>query len=348
MTHIMACRRSIFVAVLAVTVVRAPASSAEPVADFYKGKTIRVTIGTGVGGSYGVYGQLVARHFGRFVPGTPAVVMQSMQGAGGFTALNWLGTTAPHDGTVVTIGHITIVHEGLFNREAKFDPRGFLWIGRFTSFASIGMASRKSGVRSLADASTRDVAAGAPGAQSVPGQMPIILNKIAGTRFKLVAGYHSTGESFLALERGEVDVAATSMDALRTLYWPKIEAGELVPIFAQATRRLSEFPDAPTLLELGRDEVQKAFLGVFSITAEVGRSLAAPPGVPPERLTALRAAYQRMVADPAFLADITKLGIELDLLPGAQLQEAIGASMRMSKETQEKARVFYEDLFKGH
>jgi tripartite-type tricarboxylate transporter receptor subunit TctC len=348
MTHIMASRRSIFVAALVAAIVCGPAARGETIADFYKGKTIRVIIGTGTGGSYGVYAQLVARHFGRFIPGMPAVVMQSMQGAGGFTALNWLGTTAPRDGTVVTIGHITIVHEGLFNREARFDPREFLWIGRFSSFASIGMASRKSGVRSLADARAREVAAGAPGAQSVPGQMPVILNKIAGTRFKLVAGYHSTGESFLALDRGEVDVAATSMDALRALYWPKIEAGELVPIFAQAIRRLREFADAPTLLELGHDDVQKAFLGVFSITAEVGRSLAAPPGVPPERLAVLRTAYQNMVADPAFLADIKKLGIVLDLLPGAQLQEVIGASMRMSKDTQEKARVFYEDLFKGH
>ena len=154
-------------AVLALALAPGPAQ-ADAVADFYKGKTVRVIIGTGVGGTYGVYGQLVARHFGRFIPGNPTVVMQSMQGAGGFTALNWLGTTAPRDGTVVTIGHINIVHEGLFNAEAKFDPRGFLWLGRFTSFASVGVASKKSGIRSLADAKAREVAAGAPGAQSVP------------------------------------------------------------------------------------------------------------------------------------------------------------------------------------
>lgn len=341
-------RKGIFAAALAVGFVGATAAHADDVADFYRGKTIRVVIGTGIGGTYGVYAQLVARHFGRFVPGAPTVVMQSMQGAGGFTALNWLGTQAPRDGTIVTIGHINIVHEGLFNPAAKFNPREFLWIGRFTSFASVGMASRKSGIRSLADARTREVTAGAPGAQSVPGQVPVILNRIADTKFKVVAGYHSTGESFLALERGEVDVAATSMDALRALYWPKIEAGELVPIFAHATRRLKEFPSAPTLLEFGNDEVEKAFLGVFSITAEVGRSLAAPPGVPADRLKALRAAYEAMVADPAFLADIKRLHIVLDLLPGAELQAVIGASMKMSKETQAEADAFYRDLFKGH
>ena len=335
------------VLILAAALAPLPAQ-ADDVADFYRGKTVRVVIGTGVGGTYGVYGQLVARHFGRFIPGNPTVAMQSMQGAGGFTALNWLGTAAPRDGTIVTIGHINIVHEGLFNTEAKFDPRGFLWVGRFTSFASVGVASKKSGLRSLADARVREVAAGAPGAQSVPGQAPIILNKIAGTKFKVVAGYRSTGESFLALERGEVDVAATSMDALRSLHWPKLESGELTPIFVQGIRRLKEFPAAPTLGEFGNNEVEKAFLGVFNVTAEVGRSLATPPGVPADRLAALRAAYQAMVADPAFLADIQKLGIVLDLLPGAELQEVIGASMKMSPGTQEQARKFYEDLFKGH
>jgi tripartite-type tricarboxylate transporter receptor subunit TctC len=328
----------------------APLSAqADAVADFYRGKTVRVIIGTGIGigGTYGVYGQLVARHFGRFIPGAPTVVMQSMQGAGGFTALNWLGTQAPRDGTVITIGHINIVHEGLFNREAKFDPRGFLWVGRFTSFASVGVASRKSGIRSLADAKSREVSAGAPGAQSVPGQAPIILNRIAGTKFKVIAGYRSTGESFLALERGEVDAAATSMDALRALHWPKLQSGEFVPIFVQGIRRLKEFPDAPTLGEFGSGDVEKAFLGVFNVTAEVGRSIATVPGVPADRLAALRTAYQAMVADPAFLADIKKLGIVLDLLPGASLQEVIGASMRMSEDTRAKAQKFYEDLFKG-
>ena len=173
----------------------------------------------------------------------------------------------------------------------------------------------------------------------------MILNKIAGTKFKIVAGYRSTGESFLALERGEVEVAATSMDAMRSLYWARIESGEFVPIFVQSTKRLKEFPNAPTLLEFGSNDVEKAFLGVFSVTAEVGRSIATPPGVPTDRLDAMRAAYQRMVVDPAFLADIKKLGIELDLLPGAELQEVIGDSMKMPEETRGKAREFYENLF---
>jgi tripartite-type tricarboxylate transporter receptor subunit TctC len=318
---------------------------AETVAEFYKGKTVRVVIGSGVGGSYAVYAQLMSRHLGRFLPGAPTVVMQNMPGAGGLVAMNYLGTQAPRDGSVVTIGHITIVHEGLFNPRAKFNPREFLWVGRFSSFASVGVASKKSGIRSIEDAKKREVTLGASGAMSIPGQAPAVLNKIAGTKFKIISGYKDTGASFLALERGEVEAAGTSIDALRALHWDKLKSGELIPIYVQGIRRWSEFPHAPTLLELGKTDVEKAFLNVFSITAGVGRSLATPPGVPKDRLDALRAAYDQMIVDPGFKADVEKLRLILDPLPGADLQKEIGDAMVMSEDTRQKAKAFYEDLF---
>jgi tripartite-type tricarboxylate transporter receptor subunit TctC len=326
----------------------ATAAHAESVADFYRGKTVRVVIGSGVGGSYAVYAQLTARHLGRFLPGLPTLVMQNMPGAGGLVALNYLGTQAPRDGSVITIGHITIVHEGLFNPKAKFNPREFNWIGRYSSFASVGVASRKSGIRSIADATRREVTLGAAGAMSIPGQAPAVLNRIAGTRFKIISGYKDTGAAFLALERGEVEAAGTSVDALRALHWHKLKSGELVPIYVQGVRRWAEYPKAPTLLELGKTEVEKAFLGVFSITAGVGRSLATPPGVPADRLSALRAAYDRMIVDAAFKEDVAKLRLVLDPLPGGDLQQEIAASMNMSEETRRQAHAFYDDLFRTH
>ena len=124
-------------------------------------------------------------------------------------------------------------------------------------------------------------------------------------------------------------------------------SGDLIPIYVQGIRRWNEFPNAPTLLELGKTDVEKAFLRVFSITAAVGRSLATPPGVPKDRLDALRAAYDKMIADPIFKADVEKLRLVLDPLPGAELQEEIGRSMKISEDTRQKAQAFYEDLFKG-
>jgi tripartite-type tricarboxylate transporter receptor subunit TctC len=322
----------------------APAA-AESVADFYRGKTVRVVIGSGVGGSYAVFAQLTSRHLGRFIPGSPTVVMQNMPGAAGLIAMNYLGNQASRDGTVITVGHITIVHEGLFNPRAKFNPREFDWIGRYTSFTSVGVASKGSGIRSIDDAKKREVTLGASGAMSIPGQAPAVLNKIAGTKFKIISGYKDTGAAFLALERGEVEAAGTSIDALRALHWHKITSGELLPIYVQGVKRWSEFPNAPTLLELGKTDVEKAFLNVFSITAGIGRSLATPPGVPKDRLAALRAAYDKMIVDPAFKADVAKLRLVLDPLPGVALQKEIGDAMVMSEETRQKAKAFYEDLF---
>jgi tripartite-type tricarboxylate transporter receptor subunit TctC len=319
---------------------------ADTVAEFFKGKTIRVVIGTGIGGSYGVYGTLVSRHLGRFIPGAPALAVQSMPGAGGLVALNHLGTQAPRDGTVISLIHVTLVQEGLFNPKAKYDAGKFEWIGRLASLAFLGVASRKSGIRTLNDAKKREVVAGAPGLNNVPGQTPFVLNKIAGTKFKVISGYNGTGQTFIALERGEVEFAVKSMDSLRALHWDKLQRGDLIPLVAQAGARLKEFPKVSTLLELGHDEVQKAFLGVFSITAEIGRSLATPPGVPNDRLDAFRKAFDRMLADPEFKADVAKLRVKLDPKSGADMHRLVATSTAMSPATRDKARAFYDNLFK--
>jgi tripartite-type tricarboxylate transporter receptor subunit TctC len=174
-----------------------------------------------------------------------------------------------------------------------------------------------------------------------------VLNRIAGTRFKVISGYSGTGQAFIAFERGEVDLVVQSMDGLRSLHGDKLKNGEFVPIFAQAGRRVQDFPDVPVLLEFGKSEAQKAFLAVFSITSDIGRALATPPGVPKDRLDALRTAFDHMIEDPAFRADVAKLRIELDPMGGAELQKLVAKSVNMSAATRAQARAFYEELFKG-
>jgi tripartite-type tricarboxylate transporter receptor subunit TctC len=340
-------RSAAALAVFLSAVVFAPAAPAQSVADFYRGKTVRIIIGTSIGGAYGVFSQLASRHIGRFIPGSPTVIIQSMPAGGGLVALNHLGTAAPRDGSVITLIHVTVVQEGLFNSAATFDPGAFQWIGRLASLEFLGLASQKSGVRSLDDARKREVVVGAPGLTNVPAQSPLVLNRIAGTRFKLISGYSGTGQTFIALERGEVDLAVSSLDGIRALHFDKLKSGEFVPIFAQAGRRLKDFPNVPTLLEFSNNEVEKAFLNVFSVTADIGRSLAAPPGVPKDRLDALRGAFEAMIADPIFKADIAKLHIDLDPMSGAALQALVAQSVKMSGETRAQARAFYDDLFKG-
>lgn len=339
-------RSFLFAASVMTALTAAPAARAETVAEFFKDKTIRIVIGTGMGGSYGVYAQLVARHLGRFMPGAPTLIVQSMPGAGGLVALNYLAQKAPRDGTTISVIHVTLVQESMFNPKAQYDAAEFQWIGRLASITFLGVASKKSGIKSLDDARKREVIVGAPGPNNVPAQSPLVLNKIAGTKFKVVTGYKGMGEAFIALERGEVEFAVPTEATLAAFHLAKLKSGELVPIFAQAGSRLKDYPDVPILLEFGKTEVEKAFLGIFTLTAEIGRSLATPPGVPKERIDAMRAAFDKMVADAAFRADLAKTRVQLDPKGGADMQRLVHASMTMSKETREQARAFYDALFK--
>lgn len=335
-------------AALAVSVVLACGHSAraETAAEFFKGKTLTIVIGTGMGASYGDYGQLVARHMGRHLPGSPSLIVQSMPGAGGLLALNYLAQRAPRDGTVLSVIHVTLVQEGLFNPRAAFKPGDYQWVGRLASIAFLGIASRASGVKSLEDVRRREVVTGAPGPNNVPAQAPQVLNKIAGTRFKVVSGYKGNAEVLLALERGEVEMAVGTIATLRVTHWEKLEKGDLVPIYAQAGSRLKAFPSIPVLNEFGKTEAEKTFLKVFTATAEIGRALATPPGVPDDRLKALQGAFDRMVADPVFKADAARTRLDLDPKSGADMRKFVDETLQMSDGDREQARTFYDELFK--
>jgi tripartite-type tricarboxylate transporter receptor subunit TctC len=312
----------------------------------FRGKTIKIVIGTAVGGSYGVYGQLVARHLGKYLPGNPGVAIAAMPGAGGLVALNYLASASPpKDGTTITLAHVTLVQESLFNKDAKFDARDFKWIGRLDSLAFIGVASKKSGIKTLEDARTREVITGAPGLSNIPAQAPLVLNRIAGTKFKLISGYAGTGQVFLALERGEVEVAATSVAAMRSLHADAMKRGEFVPIFAHSGRRLPDFSTVPTLGEFAQSDVEKKFMRVFSLTSDIGRSLAAPPGTPDAVVNIHRAAFLQLMKDGDFRAEAAKLDVDLDFMDGGELGQLVRAAMDISKSDAEEMRRFYEDLF---
>src|SRR5687768_4492890 len=182
-------------ALIAIATAVSVAGAAHGSDDFYAGKTVRIIIGTTTAGEYGLYAQLMAQHIGRHIPGKPTVIVQSMLGSGGLVALNHLGKIAPQDGTVLSLPHINIVQDGLLNPKAQFDPAKFQWIGRASSALQVGIASSQSKVRSLDDAKTREIVAGASGVNNPTCLKPRILNALAGTRFKMVTGYKGTGET---------------------------------------------------------------------------------------------------------------------------------------------------------
>jgi tripartite-type tricarboxylate transporter receptor subunit TctC len=312
--------------------------------EFYHNKTIRILIGTEVGGSYGIYAQLVSRHLGKFIPGNPSLTVVSMPGAGGLVALNYMATVAPRDGTVASVPLVTMAQEYLFDPAAKFDPRSFRFIGRVSDLSFLGVASRKSGITSISDAKKREVIAGSPGLSNVPGQAPLILNKIAGTRFRLISGYGGTGPAFLALDRGEVEVVVTSLDSVRVLHKDALKSGAIVPIFAQSIKRLPGFPDVPTILELANNQTEKQFLNIFSATAEIGRSLMTTPGVPNDRVQELRNAFERMLIDGEFKTDAAALGISIEPRTGDYLDKFVASTIDLNAKQRSAAKAFYDDI----
>lgn len=321
------------------------ASAAEPVDKFYTGKTVRIVIGTPVGGEYDLYARLVARHIGRHVPGNPNMIVQSMPGAGGLTAIRHIANVAPRDGTVFIVPQVNIVQEGMLTSNAQYDPRSFQWIGRMKSQIQVGLISSGSGVTSLEGAKSRELIAGGYG-NNPTTLNPRLLNRLAGTKFKIVAGYKGTGDVMLAWERGEVDVVTTSWDVLLARYSERVKAKLAFPLYLNAVSRLDDLPDIPLMTEFGQTETDKAFLQIYAVGAVIGRSLAAPPGVPKESMEVWRRAFMRMFDDPQFQDAVRSGNLRLDRLSGEAMTSSIANVTSLPAETVAKARQFYEELLK--
>jgi tripartite-type tricarboxylate transporter receptor subunit TctC len=329
-----------FVAMLLLSSARA-----EPAGDdFYAGKTVRIIIGTTTAGEYGSYAQLMAHHIGRFIPGKPTVIVQTMLGGGGLVALNHLARIAPQDGTVLSLPHANIVQDGLLNPRAQFDPGQFQWIGRLASVVQVGVASRQSKARTIEDARQRELIAGASGVTNPTGLNPRILNALAGTKFKIVTGYKGTNDARLAWERGEVDVVTTSWDGIIERYGDQYRAGLIHPLYIYGMTRPPELAGIPSITEFGRNDAEKAFLQIYTIGAEIGRAFAFPPGVPEHRVALWRAAFAAMLDDPEFKRTVVKANIRVAPLGGARLAASVAKVVGLPKDTIVQAATFYDRL----
>lgn len=340
-------RRTLFAAACAALFFCGAAAFAQSSADFYAGKTVKIVFGTSVGGEYGLYAQLLAQHIGKHVPGAPTVIAQSMPGGGGMTALNYVAKVAAQDGTVLSLPHVSIAQDGLLNPNARFHPGEFRWIGRVAASVLVGIVSSKVNVGSIADARTKELIAGGAGANNQTSLTPRILNALAGTKFKVVTGYKGAGEVMTAWERGEVDVVTANWDLLLARFGQQVRARDIIPLYVHATTRPQALSGIPTVTEFGRTDAENAFLRVYGIASEIGRSLAAPPGVPKARLDLWRTAFAKMLADPEFKAAVSKGNIRLNPLDGETLAAKVARAIDLSSDELVEARKFYAALLAG-
>ena len=300
------------------------AKAAEPVS--FKGQTVTIVIGYGIGGGYDVYGRLASRFLGKYLPGNPTVIAQNMTGAGSLVAANYLYNIAPKDGTYLgVIGQTIPVDQLLFEDKAQhFDSAKFNWIGRMASGVEAIVTWQTAPAKSIDEAKTRQAVIAATGPSSGSAIYPIVLNHLIGTKFKVVRGYTGTNEMLNAMERGEVDGSGAVNVSTLTSEFERWLTGKNIHVLTQISLvRHPALPDVPTFVELGQTERQKTILKLFAASGDVGRAILAPPGTPPARVAAIRMAFMRMTKDPELVTFAKKARIDISPMDGDSLQKLV-------------------------
>ena len=305
--------------------------NADPVADFYRGKTIRMFIGYGPGGGYDIYARLAAEFLPRHIPGNPAILPQNMPGAGSFVAAKYMAEVAPKDGTALGSLAQTLALDSVVGSSTKLDASNFRYLGRLTTNIDVGAALPATGIRTFEDVRQRQYTIGASGGGSTTVLFPLSLNAYAGAKFKIVRGYKGTSEILLAMERREVDiVGAYGLPGMRVSHPGWIDKGEAVIIYQAALKRHRLIPSVPTLPELAVSDEAVAILRAVASTSEIGRSIIITPDVPEERLAALRRAFQAMLKDADFLAACEKRNIMVDSGAGEEMDAIVRETLQLS------------------
>jgi len=321
------------VASSAAFVVIAGSAFADPVADFYKGRTMTVVISGSTGSTYDVGTRLFVKYMSRHIPGQPQILPKSMIGAGHLIATNYLYNVAERDGSVIgSIGETVPMAHLLTPQQTKFKAGEFFWLGNPAVTNTTIITWHTTGIRSLHDATKRDVVLGASGAGSPSSQVPQILNNVLGTKFKIINGFPATAID-VAMERGEVEArGGISLGRLKSFRRAWIEERKVNLLVQIGLRPDTMFPEVPLLETYARNEAERRIFRFMSSSSMVGRPLVAPPGVPAERVAALRHAFDLTMQDKEFLAEAAKLRLDVEPVQAAELQALVGEIARTSAE----------------
>jgi tripartite-type tricarboxylate transporter receptor subunit TctC len=324
-----------------IAVVAAP-SRADPVAEFYRGKTVHVLVGVAAGGDYDVHARLLARHLGKHIPGHPTVIPENMTGAGGLKMANYLYELAPKDGTVIgVVGNYFPALQAAGGRGLQFDAGRFQWLGSLTRETQTMAVWHTTGVRNIEDARQREIVAGASARGAITYSYPAFMNTFLGTRFRIVTGYSGGNDINLAMERGEVEARTNSWQSWK-VNKPEWLASRKIVIIAHGGRRSDELADVPTVEALARNEEDRQVIRLLMLGPDLGRPFAAPPGVPAERLAALRAAFAAATRDDALLAEAAAAHMMLDPVGGDEMQGLIANVLSTPKAIAERARDYLQ------
>jgi tripartite-type tricarboxylate transporter receptor subunit TctC len=315
---------------------------AQSVQEFYRGKTINLVIGYPTAGAPDIYARLVARHIAKHVPGNPNIIARNMPGAGSLIAANHMFNSAPKDGTSIALTSPTMPLEEILGvPQVKFRASQFNWIGRLATNPNITFIANTSPVKNIKDAFDKVAILGATARSSTNAIYPFVLNNVLGTKFRIVTGYEGTAAVMLAIERGEVEGLSSTYDGLKAQHEEWLKTKKVNIVVQYLLRRHPELPDAPTAVEVASTPEQATILRTVSSASEIGKFVFTTPETPADRVVALRTAFDAMVNDPDFLAEATKLRIEIDPLTGAELQKIVGETQSIPADLIERIKAIY-------
>lgn len=302
-------------------------AKAQTAGAFYRGKVMTIAIGSGPGGGYDLAGRLIAQFYAQHIGAGVSIIPRNIPGASSVVAAEWFANVAPQDGTVIGVFQPTIVPHKLTEPGAKFEPQKFGWIGRIATAPQFGLVRTDAPAVDLEDMKRTPVLLAASSPTGTAATVPWALNRLVGTRFKVIRGYASAVTVGLAVERNEASgIGSTSWEYLETQPdW--LKDGKVKILYSIGLKRDPRIPDAPTIVELGQTEEDRATLKLLAIAATLGRSLAVTPGAPMERVDYLRKAFDRMVQDPAFTQEALKRQITLEPAAGAEIASDVSEVM---------------------
>jgi tripartite-type tricarboxylate transporter receptor subunit TctC len=320
---------------------------ADPVADFYRGKTLSMIIGTSAGNDYDNRGRLLARYMPRHIPGQPVIVPRNMPGGGGVVATNYVANVAPQDGTVLYMVMQNMpVHQAIGGEGVKFDLRRFFWVGNTTDAPNVVNAWHTAGINAIEDVKQRELIVGAP-AGTAGEAYPLAMNALVGTKFKIITGYPGGNEANLAMERGETSGRGSNSWASWKSTKPDWLAEKKIKILVQiGLKRHSDLPDVPLMSELATNPEDRDVLTFLSADTAFSRSLVTTPGTPPDRVAALRRAFDATMKDPDFLAEAEKAKIDISPNTGEEAQQVALSILDASPKTVARAKEILEKTSK--
>lgn len=342
MNRSISSRRMLASCVLASSLITtASTGHAESVEDFYKGKNVNFLVGVSAGGGYDLQLRLVARHLVKHIPGNPTPVPQNMTGATGLVMANYMYRVAPRDGTTIALIQNGLpTYQALGKKGVQFDARQLQWLGSLSATVDTMLAWKGRKVDSIEEATKHKVIAGSNGASGITYMYPLMMNDMLGTKFKLVTGYTGSGALNLAMERGEVDARMNSWSSVKATN-PDWLSEKKVNILVYSGPKQKDLAAVPRFEEILKDKKDVQVLRVVTAGSDLGRPFAVAPGVPADRVAALRKAFVEMTKDPAFLKEAKALKVDIDPVSHQELKQVIDDLFAVPEDLKARARKYF-------